>query len=282
MMISNSFYRKAAILSAAFFILIAPSLEAKQPLESLESIKKKAATLISQQKKSEAIQLVSEHNKTINLTDSSSEAAEFLVKISQTFISKEAQEAYEASINATLENAKEAKRQNDHCLQLEPQNADCLVQKIRLDYRDKNKAEVEKTWTLLADISKGSKLYTWVDLFIHKDDPSFAFKSKSFVKKINEKPTEDFFMLVLLETERAFLVKNFSRAKECIEYLEKNFPEFPETMYFKQKIDSESIEDKQTNANDVNLIYATKCKSLTKSSARKFRYDFDLCQRGAP
>ena len=100
------------------------------------------------------------------------------------------------------------------------------------------------------------------------------------MKKINKTPSEDFFILTVLEIERSFAVKNFSRAKDGVEYLVLNYPEYPDTIYFKQKLDSESTEEKITNASETNLLYVAKCKSLTKSMARKFRYDFDLCQRG--
>ncbi len=276
----NINFRKAAVLFAAFFIFSPAVVYPKTTSETLDSAKKKTTSLLAQKQKSEAIQVLQEYLKNETIKSVRSDAGALLVKISQTFISKEAQEAYEASVNATLESSKDSSRYAEICLQLEPTNIDCLIQKMRLSYREKNISATEK---YLEDISKfagGTDFFLWLDLVVHKDASSTNFKNRNFIKKINEKPSEEFFVLTTLEIERAIGAKNFSRAKEGVDYLEKNYPDYPDSIFFKQKIDSESAEEKLTNAAETNMMYSAKCKSLTKSMARKFRYDFDLCQRG--
>ncbi len=275
----NILKQKTANLIAVFFIFTAINLEAKPASENLEVLKKKVNSQLLNKQKNKALLSIQEFIKSETNKSIVAESSELMVLISQTFMAKETQDAYEASVNSTLTNISEAKRQADECLALDPQNTNCLIQKLKLVWREKNKNEIEKNWILLDELTKGSKINSWLDLAIHKED--FDFKNKSIIKKLNEKPSEDFFILVVLELERAFLAKNFSRARECVEYLDKNFPDYPEIIYFKQKIDTESTEDKPSNINDINLMYSTKCKNLTKSLARKFRYDFDLCARGA-
>lgn len=273
-------FRKAAVLFAAFFMFIQKPYAAKTMPDSLEVVKKKSSLLLTQKQKTEALKLISDYIKSETNRNLIAEASRFLIKVSQTFLSKEAQDAYEASVNATLESNKEANKFVETCLQLEPQNINCLIQKIRIAYREKNTTLSEKTLEDVLAITRAGNAFLWLDVFLHKASNSENFKNTTLLKKMNELPSEDFFILTVLEIERSFLAKNFSRAKEGVDYLDKNYPDYPDTIFFKQKLDSESIEEKTTNASETNLLYTTKCKSLSKSMARKFRYDFDLCQRG--
>jgi hypothetical protein len=278
---SSSLLKKAAFLIAAFFILqISSNAFAKESIESFEDLKKAAGQLLLKKQKSEALAAINKFLKNENNQKNFAEANEFLIRVSQTFLSKEAQDAYEGSINATLDNPKEAQRLIDSCLSLEPDNSDCIIQKIRLSHREKNRYFLEKYLKELMEIAKTTPTYHWVEESIQKSVPGSGFKDKSFMKNFSGKINEETFILSVLEIERSFAAKNFSRARSGIEFLEKAFPEYPENIYFKQKLDADSSEEKPTAAADGGVIYSTKCKSLTKTMARKFRYDFDLCLRG--
>ena len=277
----NILQLKAAIIFAAFFVLKPLPVNAKD-LENFDEIKKKSSELFMKKQKTEALQLVVKFLKQESNKNQINEANDLIVKLSQTFISKEAQEAYESSLNATLETPKEASKQIEACLQLEPENIDCLVQKIRLAYREKNTSVVEITFKKLGEFAAGTNLYSWVDAFLQKDLPGSDFKEKNILKKINEKPNDEVFILNVLEIERSFLVKNLSKVKLGLEFLEKNYPDYPENIYFKQKLDADSIDEKTQGPSDSSLMYLTKCKSLSRSMARRFRYDFALCKRSLP
>lgn len=281
MLIRNIFFKKAAFLIAAFFILQTGSEAlAKESIDSFEDLKKAAGQLLLKKQKSEALAAINKFLKNENNQKSFAEANEFLIRVSQTFLSKEAQDAYEGSINATLENPKEAQRLIDSCLSLEPDNSDCIIQKIRLSYREKNRYFTEKYLKELMDIAKSTLTFHWVEQSIQKTVPGSGFKEKIFMKSFSGKLNEESLILTVLEIERSFAAKNFSRARSGIEFLEKTHPEYPENIYFKQKLDADSAEEKMIAAADGGIIYSTKCKSLTKTMARKFRYDFDLCMRG--
>lgn len=280
MLSQKKFLKKAAFLFAAFFIFIAPVWATKQAPETFDDLKRQATQLLLKKQKTDAVHLVLKFLKIENNKNLTIEVNEFLVKISQTFLSKEAQDAYESSINFTLENLKESQRLVDICLVLEPENIDCLVQKIRLSYREKNRYLVERYFKILSEFAKETSTYNWVDLVLQKQSAGNVFKDKSILKKFTEKPNEEDLALTVLEIERSFMAKNFSRARTGIEILERKFPDYPENIYFKQKLDIDSSEEVIGNSGDVNVLYSTKCKGLTKTMARKFRYDFDLCQRG--
>ncbi len=285
MLIKNIFIKeyikKAAYLIAAFLLFqSSSSVQAKQGIDSFEDLKRVSSELLLKKQKSEALAAINKFLKNENNQKYSAEANEFLIRVSQTFLSKEAQDAYEGSVNATLENSKEAQRLADSCLALEPNNSDCLIQKIRLSHREKNRYFLEKYMKELMDIAKTTAAYHWVEESIQKNIPGSGFKDKSFMKNFSGKLNEETFILTVLEIERSFAAKNFSRARSGIEFLEKAYPDYPENVYFKQKLDADSSEEKPAATNDGGVIYSTKCKSLSKTMSRKFRYDFDLCMRG--
>ncbi len=280
MSLKSILQQKAALYFAAFFIFTTLPVTGKEP-ETLGEVKKKAIEFLLKKQKGQALDLVSSYLKIDANKNSFSEANELIVKLSQTFLSKEAQDAYEASVNSVLENPKESMKQIEICLQLEPENIDCLIQKIRLAYREKNKSTVDSTFQKMGEFAKGTSPYLWVDLYLQKDLVRNEYKDKNALKKPAERPTEETFIMNVIEIERGFLGKNYSRVRSGIEYLEKKFPDYPDTVYFKQKLDYELAEDKSQNSSDANLLYATKCKSMTRSVARRFRYDFALCKRGS-
>src|ERR1043165_7559080 len=117
---------KAAFMYAAFLFLT-PAQSA--PISSLDNIKNKTGELLSLKQKDKAIQLVINYSKTERSRSYRVEAGELLFNIGQSFLTKEAQEEYETSLNDTLENPKRALKTAESCLKLDPQNLDCLIQK---------------------------------------------------------------------------------------------------------------------------------------------------------
>ena len=50
---------------------------------------------------------------------------------------------------------------------------------------------------------------------------------------------------------------------------------------YKNKLNLESEEEQTKSSPEHLAAYNSKCKNITKSAARKYRYDFELCIRGA-
>jgi hypothetical protein len=130
----------------------------------------------------------------------------------------------------------------------------------------------------IKELVPGSRQEVWLGIWVAKGD--IDFKNRLIIKTLPEKNSEETFPLILLELDRAFAAKNYSRAKDVISYIEKHYTDWPDIFYYTYKINFESSEEK-TKANPEQLaLYSNKCKSMTKSVARKFRYDFELCLRG--
>jgi predicted RNA binding protein with dsRBD fold (UPF0201 family) len=272
---------KAALQNAAFFILALlafTSATARPMAETLDGVRKKASAMLLQKQKKQALQTLTEFIRNETNKTTATDALDFLEMIAKTFITKESQEAYETSVNLIVENPKEAVKQVDLCIQAEPQNSECLVQRIRLAYRDKNIGVVENYSSQLKQIIPGTRTDHWVSITLKRTD--LDFKNKIIVKKLNEKVSEDSFVFAALELDRSFAAKNFSRAKEVLGYLEKHFSDWPDIIFYKSKLEVESAEEKSAQSNEAFALYSAKCKNLSKSIARKYRYDFDLCKRG--
>ncbi|MBY0553219.1 hypothetical protein K2P97_01740 [bacterium] len=268
---------KAAFISAAFLF---NTQAFSAPSTSFESIKQKVTELLLQKKKSQAIQLVINYNKTDLARSHRADANDLLLKVAQQFISKDAQDAYENSLNLTLENPKEALKSNEQCLSADPQQLECLIQKVRLQVRNKSMKAATESIDEIKELVPSSKYENWLEILSIKGEAEF--KNKQIIKNIPDKPSDENFGLLILELDRSFMAKNYSRAKDLIIYFEKNYSEWPDLVFYKHKLDSESAEEKtkpNVESNQHLTFYSNKCKSLSKTLSRKYRYDVELCAR---
>ncbi len=277
----NVIFQKTAALSAVFCFLSVSVVFAQESRtlaqSSLDTVKKKAINLMMQSQKKQALSILSDFIATENNKAKNKEAREYRLSLAKKFLNKEAQEAYEMSLNLTLENAKASKKHNEDCLARDPENMDCLIQRARLIYRER-KAPLKLEESQALAIYFDTPEINWVKLSSEKSLPEF--KSHYFFKKDGLKLSENRFVLAVLEIERSLAAKNFSKAKDILSLVEKEYSDWPEHVYFKNQIDVESTENKTTGAVDFLNQYKNKCKNLSKSTVRKYRYDYDLCIRG--
>lgn len=271
---SFSYILKAAIINAAFLFSVA---EAKTPPTSIENIRTRVSLLLATDKKEEALQILSNYLKADRNKAYRNDASELIFSIGQVFLNKETQEHYENSLSETLLNDKSALKAADRCLKLDKVNVDCLIQKARSQHRLKNTKAYIETLNELKVILAYSNYEKIFEQYVAQIQPEN--KSKQVVTVLPAEANEKTILLLGLELERAFLVKNYSRAKEVATYTEKHFPDWPDLAYFKNKLNLESSENQLQVDDDLIIIYINKCKSISKSNARKFRYDFDLCNR---
>lgn len=267
---------KAAFKYAAFLFLLPAALAT--PMTSLENIKTKSAELLARKQKDKAIQLIINYSKTERSRAYRFEAGELLFGVGQSFLTKEAQEEYETSLNETLENPKKALKAVDGCLKLDSQNLDCLIQKARLYYRDGNKKNFTATIDEILAQVRGSGYEYLFQLFLERE--SAEFKNKQIINHLPPQPNERTLFYVIFELERSFAAKNYSRAREILAYGEKHYSSWPDLGFYMNRLNSESSEKQVRQEDDLLNIYNNKCKSISNSTARKFRYDFDLCNRG--
>ena len=264
---------KAAIFFAAFLFL-----NSSYAMRSIDNIKTKASELLAQRQKDKAIQLIINYSATERSKAYKAETSELLFNVAQSFMSREAQEDYEVSINETLENEKKSLKSVEKCLKVEPQNLNCLIQQARLFYRLKNTKNFENTLNEIKNLVKKSSYESLFQLFLEKN--LIDFKNKQILSTLPTQANDRSLFLIIFEIDRSFLVKNYSRAKEVILFAEKNYADWPDIAYYKYKLNQESSEKEVGSNDDFIAVYNNKCKNVSHSISRKYRYDFDLCNRG--
>lgn len=253
---------------------------------SFATVKQNTMELLLQKKKKQALQELVSYIRTELNQNNKNEANLLLVKVAQKFIFREAQEAYENSINLTLDNLKEATKSSEICLNIEPQQLDCLIQKARLLLRAKNYKLASETIATIKEIIPNSKYENWLETVLIKN--KIEFKNKSMLKTLPKKKSEDDLGLVLLELDRCFMAKNYLCIKDLVVFFEENYSDWPDLIFYKHKLSQALTEEKakekfsssSAEASAEELVrYKNKCKGLSKTTARKYRYDFDLCVR---
>ena len=282
MIYKKNYLQKAAALTAAFCILTITTFAAAKNKErdsEFDTVKKKAINLLIQKQKKQALGAIEDYIERESSKSNIKEAKDFKLSLAQKFLTKEAQESYELSLNLTLENPKEAKKNNEDCLARDPENLDCALQRLRLFYREKQKKPADTV-----EVEKASGYFestegNWVKASMDKKTTEFL--NANFYKKENKKLVESNFIFAVLELDRTVLTKNFSKAKEVFAQIEKDYPDWPDLIFFKNKMDLDLTDEKGQTSAEMLTLYLNKCKSLPKSVVRKYRYDFDLCARGA-
>lgn len=268
-------FKKAALLNAAFFFLA--NIVSAKPVESIDNIRNKTGELLALKQKDKAIQLILNYLKAERSKVYRNEASELLFDLGQSFMAREAQQEYEASLIDTLENEKKSYKAAEACLKLEPQNLDCMIQRARLSYRmnsTKNfTQQIDEVKTLLTQ----STYEALFSLFI--DRQNNEIKDKQILTLLPNPPNERTLFYVIFELDRSFQAKNYSRAKEVIAYAEKHYGDWPDIAFYKNRLNNESAENDSKISDELLTLYTNKCKNLARSVVRKYRYDFDLCRR---
>lgn len=270
--IQIKFYKAAIFLAAFLFVASASAIK------SIDNIKIKSAELLGNRQKDKAIQLIINYSKTERSKAFKFEASELLFNVAQSFMSREAQEEYEVSVNSTLENEKKSIKAIEKCLSWEPQNLSCLIQQARLFYRSKNQKNFESNIIEIKNLLSGSNYENLFQLYLERDQ--LEFKNKQIISSLPSQINDRTLFYIIFEIERSFVAKNYSRAKELIGYSEKNYADWPDISYFKNKLNSESSEKESNSGDDLAGVYNNKCKNVSHTISRKYRYDFDLCNRG--
>ena len=176
-------FKKTAVLTAVFCFMWSTKLVATNTPGlsegALEVVKKKAINLLMQSQKKQALVVLSEYISRENNKNLVKAARDFRLKIAKKFLTKEAQEFYEMSLNLTVENPKASKKNNEDCLIKDPENLDCIIQKIRLLCRDR-KGPLKVEDFQLAEKYFDAGEIDWVKISCEKN--SSDFKTYNFFK----------------------------------------------------------------------------------------------------
>lgn len=290
MILYKKIIQKAAVQTAAFFSILLPLMghtKTKTASSELQAVEKKAINLLIQKQKKQALAALTDFIQNENNKNLISEARDFRQNLAKKFPTKEIQESYETSLILTIDNPKEAKKNNEDCLFSDPENLDCLIQRIRLLYRENRKRLIENS-----ELEKTTKYFesndsNWVKLATEQNivqNPAnknlIDMKASYFSKGDLSIASDEKLIFTIFEMNRALALKNLSKAREILDRIEKKFADWPDIIYFKTRLGLEASEQSAATNTDLLSQYLNKCKNLSKSTTRKYRYDFDLCLRG--
>ena len=170
------------------------------------------------------------------------------------FLKQSTQDLFETAIAQLIKNARLAEKNIDKCLETEPQNDQCQFLKLNIENR---KSPIT---------DKGSL--------------------EALRAKILDQDADLQFYKQVKELENKIEVKNYSLARQLLDKLEKDYPDYPDLIIFKRNLNflSSETDDEPTGLfyqsdSKAFEIYQKRCESIDPMTIRKYIYDLDLCNR---
>lgn len=199
-------------------------------------------------------------------------------QIITTFLSAEAQDNYELASSTYILDNKQASKNLQKCLSLEPENFWCLWLELKIIRANKKNDRFQTSKTKLETLASG--LTEFEPLILSLDKTTEAFKQlKTDLIKSNEF-FEFTFIALVLEFERSIKAKNYSLAKDMLIKLEEKFPSYSDITFMKALLQKLNFVEDTNNSADTQLaIYRKKCKTITPEQSKKYLFDIDYCQR---
>lgn len=286
-------FQKAAQQNAAFCILILtvffsttasygniPSTkqEKKHAQLRFEEIKKKITSLTLLKQRDQALQTLAQFESAATDIQVRQELLKIRQNILMSFLSPEAQDFYELSATQVIQNTKQAERNNQKCLAMEPENIQCLWQELRILSRKRDSALAAQAEKFLEKV-RTLPDFKFLALSLQKSEPHFLSNNISVTQSAG--PNADQTILpFILEFERSVTVQNFSRAKEMLTKIESIASDYPDLLYMKTLLAERSAEPLSSPYQNIYNVYRKKCESVSGELTRKYYYDIDLCNRG--
>ncbi len=170
------------------------------------------------------------------------------------FLKQTTQDLYETAIAQLIKNSRLSEKNIDKCLETEPLNDQCQFLKLNIENRKSPISNIESLEALRTKILD------------QEADQQFYKQVKELEKKIE--------------------VKNYSLARQLLDKLEKDYPDYPDLIIFKRNLNFLSSETddeptglfQQTNSKAFE-IYQKRCESIDPMTIRKYIYDLDFCNR---
>lgn len=170
------------------------------------------------------------------------------------FLKQIAQDLYETAITQLISNSRLSEKNVDKCLETEPLNDQCQFLKLNIENRKSpisNKEALEALRT-----------------------------------KILDQDTDHQFYKQVKELEKKIEVKNYALARQLLDKLEKDYPDYPDLIMFKRNLNFLSSESDDTptglfqqSDGKAFEIYQKRCESIDPMTIRKYIYDLDFCNR---
>jgi hypothetical protein len=174
---------------------------------------------------------------------------------SSTIFQKQAtQDLYENAVANLIKDMRLSERNVDKCLEIEPLNDQCQFLRLNIQNRKSGLDDKEQLEVLRTKI-------------IDQDEEIQLFK-------------------LIRDLEKKIEIHNYSFARQILEKLEKDYPDYPDIIIFKMNLNFLSTETDtllpsffQGNNSKALEIYQKRCESIDPMTIRKYIYDLDFCKR---
>ncbi len=258
---------------AIFFMLIplgATAAPPKKGRENASDIIQKAQNLILQKNRPQALEILN-----VGLRNEKPNSLPFkelkknINEMSRIFITEKAQQAYEFSLSLKKMDLPRALVKINEALRAEPENLTLLLETAR---QNLIKGDC-KTASELAQ--KTQKINPWDDeLTLVLAQTKLCQNDLMGYATIKESvPNANSIPWLSMDIEWNIKEKNFAKAKDTLNQLQKLDGKYPEQFYWAWKIDSEQKVNNLESAQD----YKTECQNITVAFYRRFLLDPRLC-----
>jgi len=173
------------------------------------------------------------------------------------FLFQQTQDLFESSMSDLISNPRSSDKLIEKCLELEPDNFQCLYMRFFINKR----------------------------LNRQQASPIEEVKFLLWKKKIFDQERDQEALLLISSFESKVESKNYSLARQILEKLGTEFPDYPDLIIMKRNLNYLSAEQ-PTNSDNVvfNLnkafeIYQKRCRTIDTMTIRKYLFDIDLCNR---
>ncbi|MES2802533.1 MAG: hypothetical protein V4654_08590 [Bdellovibrionota bacterium] len=281
---------KIAALVAAFFILApvqsvwgavshkTPAFKSqlKTQEQRIDEAKKKITTLLLLKQRSQALEIIQDLNRTNLVPELQKKISQLKLVVMSSFLSSEAQDFFELASSQYLNQAKNSLKNTQKCLTIDPDQFMCLWAEAKANNKNNSRYSLflEKMKSTAVDVSELKPL------ILSLDKSQTEFINLQFDANGKTELYDAKLLYAILEFDRSILAKNYLLAKESLDKLQSQAPDYIDVIMMRAQLHRHTYgEESLTNLLNVVTIYKKKCEAVSPEIARKYFFDIDFCRR---
>lgn len=229
-------------------------------LKSLVEIKNKVTEFVLLKQRAQAVQVI---DQALTLEKLNNAQKDELISIKchllTLFLTDKAQASYENGIKFLYNNKRNSLKSIQECLEIEPDNLSCRWLELR--------------WKKLYDVNDfDNKAQQYINateglLLFHEQHEQIKYQLGIKTENQNE----------ILKLKEYLKSKSVSEAQVSLLEIENKYPDYPDLIIYKAKLDS-SAQVAAVYLAKINELYQKRCQEMTVETVRKYLYDFNLCR----
>lgn len=270
------------ILRRIVSLLLCCSLESAQAAYSanhFNKVKQRILGLLEKNQRVEA-RTVIENELLRNDLDYKNKINALKYNMLHDFLTLAAQDSFETAAPLILIDKKKSLNSLEQCLALEPENLQCLWLELKYLRRYNFGLFNNKAATYIDTVQdlKPSQLLKYSLLMTLGRAAEIPAKMKALTPTM----TESDVLENIIQFELAISAGNYLRAKEIVNYLSRQYSDYPDVIFMSYQLSilwQEGVGLSESSLERQYEVYKKKCADLPASVARKYFFDISLCVR---